>query len=88
MLLGQFPESGRIRMLNARCALRGPSGVEGALQELEQAVHLGYKGLQLLRTIDEFDAVVAHEGFDELLEQLKRQRSADDPTAPADAEQE
>ena len=88
LLLEQFPESGRIRMLNARCALRGPSGVEGALQELEQAVHLGYQGLQSLRTIDEFDAVVAHEGFDELVEQLKRQRSADDPTTPADAEQE
>ncbi len=66
--LQKYPKSGRTHVLKSRCDLRGPGGVDAAIQTLTTAVQLGYRGLKLLEHFDEFDPVVKDPRFELLLE--------------------
>lgn len=82
-VMGEFPKSGRLRMLNARCALRDEGGVQAALDELAIAFELGFKGLESLRLLDEFAPLVADERFQDLLDRIERSKTAQVQTFPA-----
>lgn len=78
------PKSAEIRVLGARCVARDGSP-EAALAALSEAVDLGFGSLDVLRSIDEFAAVVSLAGFSELA-----QRAEAEPVAttgePAEAD--
>ena len=82
-MIAEFPVSGRLRMLNARCALRGNGGVDAAFEQLNLALQLGYKNLESLRLFEEFEPVVADARFEALVEGLKRGKTYSVQTFPA-----
>ncbi len=65
--LGKYPKSARTHVLKSRCDLRGPGGVEAAIQTLANAVQLGYKGVELLERFEEFEPVVQDPRFELLI---------------------
>jgi arylsulfatase A-like enzyme len=82
-MIAEFPASGRLRMLNARCVLRGNGGVDAAFEQLNLALQFGYRELESLRLFEEFEPVVADARFEALVEGLKRGKTYSVQTFPA-----
>ena len=70
----RFAESGRIRVLAARCHVREGEN-ERALDALARAVELGFEELEPLKGVPEFAAIVAGERFRELEGRVAAERS-------------
>ena len=78
--LASYPESGRMRVMEARCQARDGEAAL-ALATLTQAVQLGFHGLVLLPTSGDFAKVAASDGFRALVESVKKSQGEDHQTA-------
>ncbi len=66
----RFPESARIRLLDARCQARG-GDVDAALEALRQAVDRGFRRFEVIESAPDFAGLVADERFGGLVESTR-----------------
>jgi tetratricopeptide (TPR) repeat protein len=64
--LAEFPQSSRLVVLEARCEANS-GDLEAALNTLAEAVALGFNPLEQLKEAEDFEELVAHPRFEELI---------------------
>ncbi|HXV77173.1 MAG TPA: sulfatase-like hydrolase/transferase, partial [Candidatus Polarisedimenticolaceae bacterium] len=81
------PDSARLTVMLARCEA-GAGKTDAALDTLARAVELGFPALEQLKEGEEFEEVMRHPRFAELLAEVDRRRAEREKTAPEQAEPE